>query len=265
MGSLSFENQHTGILFGFLSQIKTFAKEFKTNKIVFTWDSTESKRKKIFPEYKSKRKKEELDEDEKEVLKNGHAQFTTLRTSVLPAMGFNNIFHLAGYEADDLMASITMYYDRNFLMVTADEDMYQILDLTDMYKPAQKEIYTYELFEKEFGIVPKSWGEVKAIAGCSSDGVPGVPGVGNKTAVKYLLNKLNPKTKTYQKIKSSKKLIKRNRKLVYLPLEGTPNEKLKLKTDELNYHGFIKQCEKYGFNSFIKHPEDWKMIFSGEF
>jgi len=268
MNGLSFKNQHTGIIYGFLSQIRTLAKRFKTNQIIYCWDSSESKRKEIYPDYKNKRNKEELDAEEKEVLKNGYKQFNTIRTKILPVMGFNNNFIAKGYEADDIMAKIALLYQQDFVMVTADEDMYQILDCTDMFKPSGNILYTSKDFIREWGIFPEEWGMVKAIAGCSSDNVKGVVGVGNKTAAKYLLNKLKSKTKAWKSIKASTDIINRNKKLVILPMDGLKLKQCRLKKDHLNLDGFFSMCEKYGFKSFLYKDvlvTEWENFFKGDF
>lgn len=268
MGSLSYENQHTGILFGFLAQIKNLCLKFETNEVIFTWDSKSSLRKDIYPEYKNNRKKEELDDEEKQILNNGHKQFDILRDSLLPTIGFKNSFYAKGYEADDLLAIISMNYNRDFLMITADEDMFQILDFTDMYMPAKDLIYTYDDFIEEWRIEPVDWAEIKAVGGCRSDNISGVDKVGAKTAAKYLTGKLNPKTKAYQRIRSSKKLIERNRPLVTLPYKGLDVNDFRLKKDNFNYSNFEKICKRYGFKSFLgenKAAKEWKQIFKGNF
>ena len=63
---------------------------------------------------------------------------------------------------------------------------------------------------------------MKAISGCSSDNITGIKGVGEKTAIKYLLGELKETTKTYKAIEEQKEeLWKKNGKLTKLPLEGT--------------------------------------------
>ena len=110
-----------------------------------------------------------------------------------------------------------------------------------------------------YKVTPEDWGKVKAIAGCSSDGVPGVSGVGESTACKYL-TKMLPKTyKTYKTIEKSTELINFNKQLVILPFKGTPDLVVKNK-NKLSLEKFITISQRYGFDSFLKKEnlDQWK-------
>jgi len=72
----------------------------------------------------------------------------------------------------------------------------------------------------EYGIAPSQWADVKAIAGCSSDGVEGVRGVGEKTAAKFLRGNLKPASKAHQAIVAGNNVWRRNLPLVRLPFPG---------------------------------------------
>ena len=90
---------------------------------------------------------------------------------------------------------------------------------------------------------------VKIIAGCSTDEVPGVPGVGEKTAIKYLTGELDKHTKTFKKIATSASfpLYARNRKLIKLPMEGT--HRFRLQDDELSEEGWRQVTKLLGMRS----------------
>ena len=78
----------------------------------------------------------------------------------------------------------------------------------------------------------------------------GLPKVGYKTAVKYLLGGYKP-NKTFQMIKDRyDEMMERNLKIVQLPFKDTPIPNLT--TDNLNYNNFVKMAESYNFKSFIK-------------
>ncbi|GAH00618.1 unnamed protein product, partial [marine sediment metagenome] len=107
--------------------------------------------------------------------------------------------------------------------------------------------------------IPREWKLVKALAGCSTDGIPGVKGVGEKTAIKYLTSQLKETTKACQAIISKEgiKIFKRNLKLVALPFKGT--NVFKLKKDKLSKEGWIKVTKTLGMKSLQNHN-----IFMGE-
>jgi len=267
MGALSYDDQNTGVIFGFLMQILSYAKEFETNNIIFCWDSQNSKRKELYPEYKNNRNKEELSEEEKELKEAGFKQFEILRDEVLPAMGFKNIYHQDGYEADDLIATTVMYHTEDFVIITADHDMYQLLDFADMWNPKVKEIYNYQNFLEEWGVYPEKWIEVKSLAGCGSDNIQGLKGIGEKTAVKYLKGLLKSTTKAHKNIEENKDwILKQNSVLVELPFPDT--EINKIKKDELDFDKFIQEvCYRYSFDSFLNdnYYLKWENFFKGDF
>jgi DNA polymerase-1 len=266
MGNLSWEEKEVGVIFGFMRQLLSLSKIFKSNQFVFVWDSQKSIRTKMFPDYKKSRKHEKTPE-EKRFDDIAYAQFDTIRKEVLPAIGFINSFLFDGFEADDLIAKITKtYIDREIVIISTDEDLYQLLSKNvSIYSIRKKQVYTEHNLWKDYRIIPKEWAEVKAIGGCSTDCVPGIEHVGEITACKYITKKLAPTQKTYRAIKDGKAIIERNRELVVLPLKGTPDITL-LTNETLSLKGFITICQRYGFNSFTKKEElaQWKEhIFKG--
>ena len=265
MDALTYETQHIGVIYGFLRQLLTFSKLFKSNELIFCWDSKskDSLRKKLFPGYKEKRNKKELEPSELQLLKNGLKQFGIVRKEILTAIGFKNLYHQNGYEADDLIATTVMYHDEDFVCVTSDEDMYQLLDFMDMCKPNNKEIVTYESFVEKYRITPEQWIDVKAYGGCRSDGVPGIPGIGEGKAIQYILGKMNPDTKTYKKF--TKEIYNEMKPLVELPFKGT--KVFKIQKDSLSWDNFIDICDEYNFQSFLRDPLEtrWRNCFNGVF
>lgn len=265
-GGLTNDKLGTGVIFGFINDIKTLAHKFKSNRFIFVWDSKESKRKLMYSEYKEKRtkKRRELSDEEKAIQKDAYRQFTLLRTKVLPNLGFKNNFIQEGYEGDDIFAIIVKHY-KNCIMVTSDEDMFQLLDKASMYSPRTDKLHTAKTFKKEFGITPKQWVQVKQIAGCRSDNVAGISGVGEKTAIKYLLGELKATTKAYQSIIAGSDIIERNKDLVKLPLKGT--KKVKIKKNNVTMKKFKSMCNDHAFYSFIENKNfvEWKNIIEGNF
>lgn len=271
LGELSKKDIPTGVIFGFLSRILHLGMLFKTNNIIFCWDSKHSKRKEIFKQYKANRTKD-MSEDDLARRKIMFEQFKTLRKEVLPEMGFGNVYCKKGYEADDLIAQFIKdnhhrcaSEDDRFYIISADEDLFQLIqEGVSMYRLSKKIMTTWQSFKKEYGIHPLGWWRVKTIAGCRTDKVPGVPGVGEKTAIKYLLKKLKKNSSAYQKIKSeeTRELEKRNARLVVLPFDGLMP--IYQKSNCFNPTAFKRICKRYGFRSFAKDPK-WLDFFNGKF
>ena len=224
-GHLSFEETKTGVLFGVFRDIKTFSELFGSNRFIFCFDSRESKRKAIFPGYKASRKNryDEMEEDERLAHEELRKQRDFLETRYLPRIGYKNILSQPGYEADDLIAAFCngLDSDEEAVVVGTDGDLYQILrEGVTIWNPAKSKAITAESFTGEWGISPSQWADVKALAGCHTDDVPGLDGVGEKTAVKFLTGTLKPGGVAYSKITAANDLWKRNLELVRLPLPG---------------------------------------------
>jgi DNA polymerase-1 len=263
LGDLSHEDIATGVVFGFLSRILSLGLSFHTNDIVFCWDSPNSYRKRKYSWYKEKRVKDQTDE-EREGKRVLYEQMHLLRTEILPGIGFNNNLYQEGCESDDLMAIVTAQKLGDWIIVTADEDLFQCLAVNSrVFLPNKKKMMTVSRLQSEYGVTPAQWAEAKAIAGCTSDEVPGVPGVGMKTAIKYILGDLKASYKAHGAIISNIKIIKRNRTLVTLPLSVTREPTFN--PNILDLEAFQDMCEAYGLESFLREEElaKWEALFSG--
>lgn len=269
-GNLEYEEVKSGVVFGVLRQIKELGERFKTNKFLFCWDQQPYHRKKIYPDYKGKHNNlDKLSDMEKKDVerrrREAFQQFTSLRKEILPGLGFKNIYSQKGYEADDLIAKIVKRRGQkgDYLIVSADEDLYQLLTYVDMYKPQMKKIVNHYSVQDEYGASPAQWAHVKAIAGCSSDNIPGVAGVAEKTAARYLNGTLGPHTKAYQNIKNSDERIKKNLPLVCLPFDGT--KLYKIREDKFDIKYFYTVCTNYGLYSLANESKKWRRFFKGDF
>jgi len=250
LGDLTFGGQGTGCVFGFLRQVLQLAGKFGTKKFVFCWDHPHNLRREEYPGYKKSRRVEKSPEDEARD-HEARRQFRIVRTQVLPELGFQNIFYEDGYEADDLIdaavQTISEYGD-NVVFVSADEDLYQLLGQADMYNLRSKKLLSGTWFEKEWGIPPGAWTEAKAIAGCPSDEVVGIRGVGLKTAISYLQGSLKSEAKN-KLIRESSTIIERNRGLV--ALRGSDFVPLEMREDVFSKKEFIKVFDRMDFRSFL--------------
>lgn len=260
------EGFRTEIIYAFLKSILRIGKILNSGKMVFTWDSprTKSRRRAIYPAYKADR--DELSEAEKMVLKVYHEQLGVLKSEIIPGLGFANSFEFQGFEADDIMAEIARTNPGYSTIVSSDSDMLQCLsERVSIYDPHPKRLskVTIDSFMREYGIHPKKWRMVKCLAGCDSDNVSGIPGVGVKYAIKYILGELPAHYKVYGKIKAQEEeIVKINAPLVILPFEGLPE--INLQNETLKEDKFLIIFHKYQFNSFLTADKwiEWKGIFN---
>ncbi len=252
-GGLSYENTPTGVIYGFLKTVSHFQEFFNTPYVAFCWDSRTSKREEVFPAYKANRKNKYKDMDKKTIRleKEFRWQMMMLRRKYLPTIGYKNVFVQKGYEADDIIASICFNLSMmdEAVIISSDQDLYQLIcPHVSLYNPIKGKILTLQGFKKKHGILPEQWIIVKCIAGCSTDGIPGMEGIGEKTIIKYLTGQLNETTKAYQKIKKNvPKYIKRNYPLIALPFAGSKVPKLQ--EDEITQEGWNEVIKTLGMKS----------------
>ena len=264
-GAFSYKGMRTEVVFGFLYQILKIYKKYRSNNFVFCWDSRKSNRKILFDGYKEGRGEDKTEEERRD-LNEAFIQFSLLRKVVLPTMGFNNVFMQTGFEADDIIGSVShRTWEGQVVIVSSDHDMYQLLGSgIVIYDPKKGEERGADWIEREFAIGPLDYAKVLSIAGCSTDNVPGVQGVGIKTAIKYLKGELNKENKVYKRIKESVDEIALYDRLVRLPFEGTG--KFEVKENRLKRKYFWDNFSYYGFQSFMKKDgwSEWENFIDGK-
>jgi DNA polymerase-1 len=178
------EGLHTNALYGFTSMLLKMKEEFNPDYIVTAFDKkAPTFRHNEYKEYKAGRKKmpPELAE-----------QFPVIR-EILEKLAIN-IFEIDGFEADDLIGTLSVFAEENGIevyVITGDKDSLQLA--TDNVKVVinkkgmtKTEIYDRNRMIEEFGVTPKEFIDVKGLMGDKSDNIPGVPGVGEKTAFKLI-------------------------------------------------------------------------------
>lgn len=256
---LSHEGIKTGVIFGFLKDIGRLKAEFQTDRVAFCFEGSTLYRKVIFPDYKMKRiQAEQQDPVKIQARADLRRQIDTLRINHLPRIGFNNIFYFPGYESDDLMARFAEREDE-VILITSDADMFQCLrENVMMYSPQKQRLFTESWFQQTYGIKPELWSLVKAISGCDSDGVPGIPGVGEITALRFVRGEAIQKRALIM-CRESREIISRNRKLVQLPYEGTPQ--LTLREDLISMKGWNDVCKGLGIRSMAGRPPVYSRRF----
>ena len=271
-GGLEYNGFPTGVIFGFLNQIFTFYRKMGPGWIpIFCWDKRPYIREIYYSQYKER--KNELTEEQKEKYNELYFQIDQLRDVILPQLGWGNyIWKRDGFEADDLIAfGILKTHKYIKYIISGDEDLYQLLDEhTVIYKPGTNNIFKIEDFVLKYGIEPCLWPAVKSIAGCDSDNIKGVKGVGEATAIKYLKGELKTSTKAWKNIRQFDNSL--NLSLVELPFSPcdsfTWNEWL---FDTYNHANnpdffttfpslqkmnFIEVFEQFGFDHFISHMHE---------
>lgn len=244
-GSLSHKGAGTGVLFGVLRDVLSYQRLFDPAGFVFCFDSETSLRRQSHPFYKASRGVP----DDDFLLQVAELEF------ILNKIGFRNLLRWDGYEADDLIASAAQSVlgtpDDKAVIVSSDQDLYQLLRVGRvwMYKPREKLAYTEDHFRTEYsGIDPRDWVDVKAIAGCPGDEVPGAKGVGVKTAVRFLTGRLGEKLKAYWNIEHFN--WRSNIPLVKLPYLGCPP--CFLRSDEASPDAWRDILKRLGMKSLIR-------------
>jgi DNA polymerase-1 len=257
MGELSHEGSPTGVLFGFLQTIVALEEQFDTANVAFCFDSMVSKRQEIYPPYKANRKShQKMTKQEEAFEREFHKQINLLRTNYLPEIGFRNIFFQSGYESDDLIAaacSTAKTECDRIVIVTADQDLFQCIGgKVSIWNPQNHEMITLQRFYQIYKIDPGQWAAVKALAGCSSDNIKGAKGIGEKTALKFIRDELNPFSKAYQTIQvylDTRINYRVGSQLVRLPFPGTKT--VRLQRDHIKRTGWISVCKQLGFSSLV--------------
>lgn len=251
-GGLTHNGKLTGVVFGFLRELSNLAERFDTDRVGFFFEGGKLHRSAVFPGYKLR-----TDTQERKEVK---AQIKLLKDHVLPKLGFRNVFSYPGYEADDLIAQAVTQLclnGRPLVIVSGDKDLLQLLHKPNVsvYDPKAKRSTTFDKFTKVMGISPAFWPRVKALVGCTTDSLPGLDGVGEATAIKFVNGTLPTHLVRYAQCRKAvadpDSVFHRNLKLVTLPYEGTPD--MVFLKDELTREKWRAVCEEYGLRSLLHH------------
>ena len=177
--------QHTNAIYGFATMLISLLKEEKPTHIAVAFDvSRKTFRAQIFPEYKANRA---ATPDE------FRSQMSYLH-ELVSAFGLSQ-FEREGFEADDILATLATHAERegmDVLLCSGDRDTFQLVTekITVLYpKKGVSDLVRMTpaaVFEK-YGMEPKSYPEFAALRGDPSDNLPSIPGVGEKTAAKWVV------------------------------------------------------------------------------
>ena len=173
----------TNAIFGFASMLVKIVTEYGVCPTVVAWDAGTSGRSELFPEYKAQRR------SRPDLLKQ---QWPAMEPLV-DAFGYRNV-RVEGYEADDVIASLSERALRSdppvpVMIVTGDRDVFQLIDERGLVKVmatargiTDTKIYDRQAVIDRYGIPPELIPDFYGLKGDTSDNIPGVPGIGDKTA-----------------------------------------------------------------------------------
>ncbi len=176
----------TNAIFGFASMLVKILTDYGPRATVVVWDAGYTGRKEIYSDYKAQRS------TRPDLLKE---QWPALEPLV-DAFGYRNLA-VDGYEADDVIASIverarTQEPPIPVMVVTGDRDAYQLVDdgtvkiMTTSRGITDTRVYDREGVIERYGIPPELIPDFIGLKGDTSDNIPGVPGIGDKTAAELL-------------------------------------------------------------------------------
>ena len=253
----------TNALFGFVNMIHKIINEEKPEYVIVAFDKGKTFRHKEYEDYKGGRV-ETPDELKK--------QFPVAK-QLLTAMGIK-YYEIDNYEADDVIGTFAKFCDDDpdFIgtIVSSDKDLLQLISNdVDIKLLKQKDYIRYneKNFEEAYGIKPINVIDLKALMGDSSDNIPGVKGVGEKTALKLLHeyktldgiyeNADNIKGKLGEKIRNDKENAYKSYHLATIvkdvPMEitiedtkykGENREELNKIYEDLEFYSFLKKENK---------------------
>lgn len=253
--------EYTNAVYGFFSMLINAIDSLKPDFLAIAFDKKgKTFRHRMYTEYKAKRKQtpEEL-----------IPQFSALKNT-LKQIGIASL-ELEGYEADDLLgvlAKIATNSDVNSILLTGDKDAFQLVSDTCRVMLTRKGVSELEIYDKKklyetYELVPEQIVDLKGFMGDSSDNIPGVRGVGEKTALKLLhaykdmegvyenIDELKGKLK--EKIQDSKDIAYLSRKLARIDVDAP----MDVPIENLVFSGFKKidtvpVFEKLGFSTLLK-------------
>lgn len=256
------EGLYTQGIYGFLNMLTKIEKDYEPGYITVAFDlKAPTFRHKEYKEYKAGRKK----------MPPELAMQMPLLKEVLTAMNIK-LLEMEGFEADDIIGTVAREAEEQGLeplIITGDKDELQLA--TDKTKViitkkgiSQFEIYDHQAMVDKYGFTPQQFIDFKGLMGDQSDNIPGIPGVGEKTAQKLILEYGNVETliastdqisspKMRAKIEDNVQLALMSKRLAtintHVPIEIDLDEFL---LEEPDYDKLIEIYTKLEFNSFLK-------------
>lgn len=256
------EGLYTQGVYGFLNMLTKIKNDYEPAYIVVTFDKKAPTFRHLeYQEYKAGRKK----------MPPELAMQLPLLKEVLEAMNIK-IIELEGYEADDLIGTIARVAEEQLLeplIITGDKDALQLATDKTKILITKKGISEFEIYDKDalidkYGFTPTQFIDFKGLMGDQSDNIPGIPGVGEKTAQKLILEfgsvealisgiDSMAKGKLREKIEENAQLAIMSKRLAtintHVPIDIDFSEYL---MEEPDYESLVSIYVKLEFNSLLK-------------
>lgn len=258
---MNVRGENTGAIYGFVNELVKVITSMEPRYIAVAFDvGKHTFRNEIFSEYKATRKP--MPED--------LASQMPLIKDLLAAMNVK-VLEKAGLEADDIIGTISKRFDVETLILTGDRDIFQLVDKTTNVCFMRKGlsdvlILTPENLKAEYGVDAHQVADLKALQGDTADNIPGVPGVGPKTA-NTLIEKYGSIDGVYEHIDEQSGKLKENlvsgKDYAYMSKTlATINTKVDIECalDDLTYDfPFTAKTkalfERFAFRSILKKDE----------
>jgi len=172
----------TSVISGIIQMVKNLHNSYGHENLIICWDAKGGSqlRKKIFKDYKGTRG--EKPEDLKVQLKMAYRFFKAMNVRQA---------RIKGIEGDDLMGMFSHYFSENgykVIIVSGDKDLWQLVKKrVAIWRPIRKELISLKVFKKMFdGLTPQDFLKMKSLIGDKGDNIPGIQGIGPKTADKIV-------------------------------------------------------------------------------
>ncbi len=177
------DGRPTNAIYGLASMMVKVLTDHRPAAVVVAWDAGMSGREKTYADYKAQRP------PRPDLLREQWPHLMPLAE----AFGFTNV-KVEGWEADDVIASLTRLARQRgieVMVVTGDRDAYQLVDdgvrvMSTSRGVTDTKIYDRDVVIERWGVPPEAVADLIGLKGDSSDNIPGVPGVGEKTAAQLL-------------------------------------------------------------------------------
>ncbi len=256
----------TNGVYGFLTMYFRAVEEYKPDYILVAFDKkTKTFRHKEFKDYKANR-----DKSPNEL----NYQFGILK-DILDSLNVKYL-DIDGFEADDIVGTYSKIAKDEGLetvIITGDKDYFQLVnDDVIVYLTrkgiSQMEEITEEKIKEDYGLSPKQLIDVKGLMGDKSDNIPGVDGIGEKTAIKYI-KKYGSMEDLYENLddisgKKTKENLENSRQIAFLSKKiGTivTNAPVDYEISDLSVadpdmESLKEKFSKYNFNKFLEKFED---------
>jgi DNA polymerase-1 len=177
------DGRPTNAIYGLASMLVKIIDEHHPEGVVVAWDAGMSGREVTYDLYKAQRK------PRPDLLREQWPHLMPL----VEAFGYTNV-KVEGYEADDVIASLTRRAREEgieVMVVTGDRDAYQLVDegvrvMSTSRGITETKIYDRAAVEERYGVPPELITDMMGLRGDTSDNIPGVPGIGEKTATQLL-------------------------------------------------------------------------------